>query len=69
VSAEELLQTVDRLQLTCRADNRPTTADNPQQALQLARDLAGESGIVCGTGSIFVAAELLQHLTESGAVV
>ena len=68
VSAEELLQTVDRLQLTCRADNRPTTADNPQQALQLARDLAGESGIVCGTGSIFVAAELLQHLTESGAV-
>ncbi|MCR9199479.1 MAG: bifunctional folylpolyglutamate synthase/dihydrofolate synthase [Planctomycetaceae bacterium] len=68
VTAEELLQTVDRLQLACRTNNGPTTADSPLQALQRARDLAGESGIVCGTGSIFVAAELLQQLTESGAV-
>ena len=40
-------------------------ADTPRAALSLAQSLAGESGFVCVTGSIFLAAEVRELISHS----
>ena len=67
VDADALQDLVRRQQLSCRGGGRLLTAESPAAALALARQQAGDEGIICGTGSIFVAAELLQEL-NSGAI-
>lgn len=43
------------------------TAETPSEALTLARKTAGHNGIICGTGSIFLAAELRKLLHQAEA--
>ena len=41
------------------------TAETPAEALSLARKTTGHDGPICGTGSIFLAAELRNLLRQS----
>lgn len=58
IKPEELLELVKSLNLETRTGNPPTIQQTPEAALATASQLAGNKGIVCGTGSIFLAAEL-----------
>lgn len=58
VAPEELHQTVKEFQLETRSKRACVVSASPKEALELARKTAGHDGVVCGTGSIFVAAEL-----------
>ncbi|MEZ6124421.1 MAG: folylpolyglutamate synthase/dihydrofolate synthase family protein [Planctomycetaceae bacterium] len=64
-SPGELKKLCDRLSGTAGnqvADLTVKTADTPAQALKEAQSLAGTDGLICGTGSVFLAAELRQLL-------
>lgn len=68
VAPEEMMQTVRNDDIACRQEHGIHLAQTPATALEQARVLSGTDGVVCGTGSIFVAAELLQHLTQNRVV-
>lgn len=58
IEPEELSQKVTEFHLKTRSGRPCSVFSSPAEALAMAKTLAGSDGIVCGTGSIFVAAEL-----------
>lgn len=58
IKPADLLDLVESLSLQTRTSAKPLTIETPEGALRQARLLAGDDGIVCGTGSIFLSAEL-----------
>ena len=64
IKPADLLQLVRTLDLETRSCSQPVIEETPEDALALATQLVGGDGIVCGTGSIFLAAEL-KNVLES----
>ncbi len=58
-SPQELAELLDHGQSADPADTvTVVTAETPAEALSVARKTVGSNGVICGTGSIFLAAEL-----------
>ncbi|MCP4858966.1 MAG: bifunctional folylpolyglutamate synthase/dihydrofolate synthase [Fuerstiella sp.] len=65
-SPQELAELLDPRQFADTADTvTVVTAETPAEALSLARKTVGNDGVICGTGSIFLAAELRRLLRPS----
>lgn len=52
---------------TAASQQNVLEASTPDEALRMARIMAGPEGLICGTGSIFLAAEIQQSLLNEGA--
>ena len=55
---------IEHLHAMCpEAEAQIVAADTPEEALRRATEITGPDGLVCGTGSIFLAAEL-RHILQ-----
>jgi dihydrofolate synthase/folylpolyglutamate synthase len=67
VPPEQLQALVDNLDSNLLSRTGFHQAGDPPTAIAKARQLAGPDGLICVTGSLFLAAEARVHLLKSGA--
>jgi dihydrofolate synthase/folylpolyglutamate synthase len=67
VPPEQLLATAESLGATSTGQTRFHLAATPADALEEARELAGYNGLICVTGSLFLAAEARTLLLKDRA--
>lgn len=65
LAPEQLQAFADSLDPSISGCTRLHRADNPQDAMQVARGLAGSNGVICVTGSLFLAAEVRSLLMQN----